>query len=296
MKYRLGVDTGGTFTDVSLISEDSGESYVTKVPSTPENSSIGVLNGAKQIILEAGITYNDLSFFIHGSTVATNTLLEKKGARTALLTTKGFKDILQIGRQTRPKLYDFRARQSNPLIPRNQRWEIDERVDSRGEIIKEVDEKETQKLINLLEQNNIESVVISFINSFLNSRNEQKVKEIILKHLPHTSVTLSTEVLPEIKEYERTSTAVVNGYVMPKMKYYLEYLERYLKEINIIDELYIMQSNGGIISTEAATKMPVRTMLSGPAGGVITGRDIAEKTKYKNLITIDMGGTSLDTS
>src|SRR5699024_6430341 len=129
-----------------------------------------------------------------------------------------------------------------------------------------------------------------------NSRNEQKVKEIILKHLPHTSVTLSTEVLPEIKEYERTSTAVVNGYVMPKMKYYLEYLERYLKEINIIDELYIMQSNGGIISTEAATKMPVRTMLSGPAGGVITGRDIAEKTKYKNLITIDMGGTSLDTS
>ncbi|MFD1851268.1 hydantoinase/oxoprolinase family protein [Oceanobacillus bengalensis] len=296
MRYRIGVDTGGTFTDVALISEESGETFITKVPSTPENSSIGVLNGVKQIIMETGIQYEDLNFFIHGSTVATNTLLEKKGAKTVLLTTKGFKDVLQIGRQTRPKLYDFRARRNEPLVTRDLRLEIDERINAKGEVVKEIDQNQLTELVEKLKDVDAKAVVVSFINSFLNSENEIIVKEFLEKSLPNVSITISSEVLPEIKEYERTSTAVVNGYVMPKMEYYLRYLEEKITELKIPSELYIMQSNGGVINTDTTVKMPVRTVLSGPAGGVVGGSNIADQTEYKNLITIDMGGTSLDTS
>lgn len=296
MSYRIAVDTGGTFTDVALISEQSGETFITKVPSTPENSSIGVLNGLKQIITETGIRYEDISFFIHGSTVATNTLLEKKGAKTVLLTTKGFKDVLQIGRQTRPKLYALRARRSEPLIPRNLRWELDERINAKGEIVKKVSENELSEIAEKLKTAGAESIVISLINSFLNNENEKTVKEFLSTALPNVSVTISSEVLPEIKEYERTSTAVVNGYVMPKMEYYLGYLKNKINELNIPSDLFIMQSNGGVINTETTIKMPVRTVLSGPAGGVVGGSDIAQQTDFNNLITIDMGGTSLDAS
>ncbi|MFD1415783.1 hydantoinase/oxoprolinase family protein [Oceanobacillus jeddahense] len=296
MQYRLGVDTGGTFTDVALVSEQTGETFITKVPSTPDNSSIGVMNGVKQIISENKINSKDLSFFIHGSTVATNTLLEKKGAKTALITTKGFKDVIEIGRQTRPKLYEFRARRSKPLIQRNLRWEIDERINASGEIVKEITDNDIQSILQQITENQVDSLVICFINSFLNAENEKKVKEHILQEYPNLAITLSSDILPEIKEYERTSTATVNGYVMPKMKLYLRDLENALTELDISSDLYIMQSNGGVITTDTAVEMPVRTVLSGPAGGVIAGTDIAKQTGLQNLITIDMGGTSLDTA
>jgi len=296
MSFRIGVDTGGTFTDVALISEETGETFITKVPSTPENSSIGVLNGLKQIVQETGIKFQDLNFFIHGSTVATNTLLERKGAKTILLTTKGFKDILQIGRQTRPKLYDLRARNSEPLISRNMRWEINERTNAKGEIIEHVDEEEVISIAKKLKQMKVEAVAISFLNSFINPKNEINVKEILKIHAPNILVTVSSNVLPEIKEYERTSTVGVNAYVMPKMDFYLKYLKKSLSQLNISSDLYIMQSNGGVINTETAVSNPVRTMLSGPAGGVIAGTNIAKETGCMNMITIDMGGTSLDTA
>ncbi|WP_077602628.1 hydantoinase/oxoprolinase family protein [Oceanobacillus sojae] len=296
MQYRIGVDTGGTFTDVALVSEQTGETFITKVPSTPENSSIGVMNGLKQILSENNISGQDLSFFIHGSTVATNTLLEKKGAKTALITTKGFKDVIEIGRQTRPKLYEFRARRSKPLIQRNLRWELDERINADGEIVKKITENDIQPILKQITENQVESLVICFINSFLNAENEKKVKELILRQNPDLAITLSSDILPEIKEYERTSTATVNGYVMPKMQLYLRDLENALSESGISSDLYIMQSNGGVITTDTAVEMPVRTVLSGPAGGVIAGTDIAKQTGLQNLITIDMGGTSLDTA
>lgn len=296
MTYRIGVDTGGTFTDVSLIEEATGKVYITKVPSTPENSAVGVMNGVEQILSETGVSSQDVSFFIHGSTVATNTLLEKKGAKTALITTTGFRDVLEIGRQTRPKLYEFRARRADPLIPRNLRWELDERINANGEIIKPIDEKDLEAIYSLIKDNEIESVVICFINSFLNPENEHQLKRALERKFENLAVTASSDILPEIKEYERTSTVAVNGYVMPKMKFYLKDLEKSLKELGVPSELYIMQSNGGIISTDTAVEKPVRTVLSGPAGGVISGVDIAKQTGEGNLITIDMGGTSLDTA
>lgn len=294
MKYRIGVDTGGTFTDVALIAEDTGDILVTKVPSTPENSAIGVMDGVKQILSENNIPTDNVSFFTHGSTVATNTLLERKGAKTALITTKGFKDILEIGRQTRPDLYNFRARRPEPLIPRNLRWEIDERINAQGKITKDFHREEINNIIEMIREDNIESLVICLINSFLNDENEVKLKDMLAEEFPDLSITISADILPEIKEYERTSTVTVNGYVMPKMNFYLRNLEKSIKDYGIPSELYIMQSNGGIITTDTAVEQPVRTVLSGPAGGVISGTDVAGQTGIGNLITIDMGGTSLD--
>lgn len=294
--YRIGIDTGGTFTDVSLIEENTGKSYITKVPSTPDNPSLAVLNGIKQITAEIGIENEEISFFIHGTTVATNAMLEQKGAKTALLTTKGFKDVLQIGRQTRPKLYDFQARNTKPLVDRNIRIELDERVDVMGNIIKDIDENEVKTIAEKIKAENIESLAICFINSYVNPDNEKKVKEIFTKIIPEVSITLSYEVLPEFKEYERTSTTVANAYVLPKMKNYLAYLRKEISDMKINSDLYVMQSNGGVINADTAIDIPVRTMLSGPAGGVLSGAMVAKNTQHKNIITIDMGGTSLDTA
>lgn len=296
MRYRIGVDTGGTFTDVALVEEATGKTAITKVPSTPDNPSLAVLNGVKQIVNETGIAFADLSFFIHGSTVATNTLLEQKGANTALLTTKGFKDVLQIGRQTRPKLYDFRARKAEPYVPRNLRFELDERIDANGKILKDIDENELLQIVEMLKKENIDSLAVCLINSYVNPVHEKQVKLILHEHVPDLAVTLSCEVMPEFKEYERTSTVVANAYVLPKMRYYLNHLKTHLKEMEVPSDLYIMQSNGGIISADTAIETPVRTVLSGPAGGVLAGQMVARNTPFKNLITIDMGGTSLDTA
>ena len=294
MKYRIGVDTGGTFTDVALISEENGDILVTKVPSTPENSAVGVMDGVRQILSENDISEDDVSFFTHGSTVATNTLLERKGAKTALITTSGFRDILEIGRQTRPDLYNFRVRRSKPLIPRNLRCEIDERINAQGEVTQDIKKEDVHKLVEMIKENEIDSLVICLINSFLNNDNEIRLKNMLKEKFPDLSITISAEILPEIKEFERTSTVAVNGYVMPKMNFYLRDLESSLKDFGISSDLYIMQSNGGIITTDTAVEQPVRTVLSGPAGGVISGTDVSSQTGLNNLITIDMGGTSLD--
>lgn len=296
MRYRIGADTGGTFTDVSLVEESTGKSFITKVPSNPDNPSLAVINGVKQIVKETGINFQDISFFIHGTTVGTNALLEQKGAKTALLTTKGFKDVLQIGRQTRPKLYDARARKSEPLVPRNLRLELDERIDAQGNVLKSVNRADIVELSNILQEQNIKSLAISFINAYINASHEIEVKEILQELRPEASITLSCEVLPEFKEYERTSTVVGNAYILPIMRYYLNHLKNNLSEMKISSDLYIMQSNGGVISADTAIDMPIRTILSGPAGGVLAGKIVAKDTAYKNIITIDMGGTSLDTA
>ncbi|WP_010277917.1 hydantoinase/oxoprolinase family protein [Paenibacillus senegalensis] len=296
MSYRLGVDTGGTFTDIALIHEQSGQIHVAKVPSTPHDPSEAVMNGVDEIARKTGIDVREISFFIHGSTVATNTLLERNGASTALITTKGFRDVLEIGRQSRPKLYDFRARRIKPLVPRNMRLEVNERIKANGEVLIALDPAEVEGIARDLKQQGVQSIAVCLINSYLNDKHEKLIRQVIESVYPEAHITLSSEVLPEFKEYERTSTVAANAYVMPKMKRYLNKLAEDLKAKGVSSELYIMQSNGGIITAESAMETPARTVLSGPAGGILAGMFIVETTPYKDLITIDMGGTSLDTA
>ncbi|SDD96217.1 N-methylhydantoinase A [Paenibacillus sp. UNCCL117] len=296
MNYRLGVDTGGTFTDIALIHEQTGKVHVAKVPSTPHDPSEAVINGVHEIVNQTGIDVKSISFFIHGSTVATNALLERKGAKTALLTTKGFRDVLEIGRQSRPKLYDFKARKKPPFVTRDLRIEVSERIKASGEVLEPLDTEEIRKIARRLKSEGVQSIAVCLINSYMNDAHEKMIGQTLQEEYPEAYVTLSSEVLPEFKEYERTSTVSANAYVLPKMKGYLNRLVGSLKETGVSSELYIMQSNGGIITAESAMHTPARTVLSGPAGGILAGLFIVETTPYKDLITIDMGGTSLDTA
>jgi len=279
----VGVDTGGTFTD--FVCYENGKWYIFKIPSTPENPAKAVIKGLKTI----GKKQKSI---IHGTTVATNTLLERKGAKTALITNKGFEDIIEIGRQNREKLYDLYYKREKIPVERKHRFGIDCRINSKGEILKDIEEKELKSLIKNLKKHNIESVAVSFLFSFLNPYHEKLVKEYIQKHLD-IPVSASHEVLPEFREFERTATTVINAYVLPKMKTYLTYLQN---NIQPEDTLKVMQSNGGSISVDTASKEPVRTILSGPAGGVIGALSIGNLSGYKKLITFDMGGTSTDVS
>ncbi|UMZ74173.1 hydantoinase/oxoprolinase family protein [Natranaerofaba carboxydovora] len=294
MGYKVGIDTGGTFTDISVINEDTGQVLVTKVPSTPDNPASAVINGINSIIENMGIKGNKINFLIHGTTVATNTLLELKGAKTALITTKGFKDVLQIGRQTRPHLYDFWARKPEPVIPRRLRFEIPERILHTGEIYKNLDIEAVDRIVEKLKAEEVDSVAVCLLHSYINPEHEKKIKKILAEKCPEIFVTISSEVLAEFREYERTSTVAINAYVMPKVNNYVSYLDEKLKEMDIKSDLYIMQSNGGVITSKTAQDASARTVLSGPAGGAMAGRFVCWQTGRDNIITADMGGTSLD--
>jgi len=293
-KFRLGVDTGGTFTDLCLIDEETGKVSITKISSTPANPALAVVEGIKKIMRIEGTTSNTVNFLIHGTTVATNALLEHKGAKAALITTKGFEDVLHIGRQNRPKLYDFWARRPDPIIPRHLRYGVPERILYTGEILKDLDEKYVRDIVKEMKKRRVESVAVSLLHSYVNPIHEKKIKEIISRDYPTAYVTLSSEVLPEFREYERTSTVTVNAFVMPKVNAYIADIVTKLQDLGINSGLYIMQSNGGVITAEMAREMSARTVLSGPAGGVIAGAFISKVTNRKNVITIDMGGTSSD--
>ena len=295
-RWRLAVDTGGTFTDVCVIEEGSGRLAVAKVPSTPSNPALAVIAGIDQLVEKGKITPESISFLLHGTTVATNALLEHKGAPTALLTTLGFEDILQIGRQNRPELYNFWARRPQPIVPRHHAYGIPERVLYTGEIWTPLDESRTEAIVREIKESGIHSIAVSLIHSYANPRHEQKIKSIISKIHPEAYVTLSSEVLPEFREYERTSTICINAFVMPKVNDYVADLESRLKQRGVASDLYIMQSNGGVITAGMAREMSARTVLSGPAGGVLTGVLLSTAIEEPNLITIDMGGTSSDIS
>lgn len=294
MSYRLGVDVGGTFTDVALLNAETGELSITKVPSTPDNPSQGVLSGIKDICKQESIQPANIINLIHGTTVATNTTLEYKGAKTALITTEGFRDLLHIGRQIRPSLYDFGARRPEPLIPRNLRFEVNERVYSDGQVLKKLDKKNVMEVISKLKKLEVESIAVCLLHSYINPEHEKELKQIILENLPDISITISSDILPEFREYERMSTTVINAYVMPSIERYLSDLRNEIKEMGISSDLYIMQSNGGIIPAETAMEKSASTILSGPAGGVLGGQLIANLVNCKNAITVDMGGTSFD--
>ncbi len=279
----VGVDTGGTFTDFIYMTDEGWK--VLKVLSTPSNPAEAVLKGLEEI---GGKERR----IVHGSTVATNALLERKGSRTALITNAGFEDVIEIGRQNREKLYDLHYRKPSPLVPRELRFGIKGRIDYRGEILEEIDPSEIEDIVQRLKELGVESVAICLLHSYANPAHEKEVGKILRERLS-IHVSLSHEVLPEFREYERTSTTVVNAYVSPKMERYLSYLEGRLGEG---DRLSVMQSNGGIISSRIAKREAVRTILSGPAGGIISALHTGRLTGFERLITFDMGGTSTDVS
>lgn len=279
----IGIDTGGTFTDFVWLDE-SGRWQIHKELSTPHDPSQAILNG---------LTRPDIpptAAVVHGSTVATNALLERRGAKTALITTRGFADVLAIGRQNRPDIYALVPRKPPPLVPTEWRFEVAERVTADGQILQPLDPAGIIPLVHRLQAEGIESLAICLLFSFLRPEHEQQIAAILAHHLPQLHLSLSSAILPEYREYERTATTVINAYVAPLMSRYLQRLGQGLAP----RPLAIMQSNGGIINAAMAATQAARTALSGPAGGVVGARFVAEAAGWPNIITFDMGGTSTD--
>jgi len=282
-KIKLGIDTGGTFTDFIIYL--NGKIKIKKIPSSPDNPSISIISGINKYIHSK---YSP--FIVHGTTVATNALLEKSGSKIALITTKGFEDILQIGRQTRHHLYSLKGKPRIPLISRSNCFGLEERTNAAGEVKKEINIPELKGILNKIKQIPADAVAVSLINSYADSSNEKVIKEQIRKE--GLLVSVSSDILPEYREYERTIVTAVNAYLLPIISLYLDNLEHKLKN----SKLRIMQSNEGYISPELAKKEPIRTALSGPAGGVVAAFRVAKSSGFKNIISFDMGGTSSDVS
>ena len=294
MTYRLGVDVGGTFTDVLLMEEVSGETWRAKTASTPADQSIGVLHGIAQVCEEAGISLGEVAQVLHGTTVATNAILEGKGARVGLVTTQGFRQVLQIARSFVPGgLAGWIIwPKPEPLAALEDTVEVVGRLASDGTVIRDLDEDDIRAQLSRLE--GVEALAVSLINSFANGDHERRVGDIAAEVLPGVPVSLSSDVLPEMREYERTVTTVANAYVQPQVKRYVSSLVDQLAEAGVAGELAILRSDGGLSAARLATESPVTMLLSGPAGGVTGAVWTAEQCGYRDLITFDMGGTSTD--
>jgi len=295
MTWRVGVDAGGTFTDVCFFDEETGRLEVTKVSSTPRDPSRAVISGVREVLF-AGDTAKEISYFAHGSTVATNALIQKRGVRTGLITTEGFRDLLELGRQMRPHLYDLQADKPEPLVTRDLRLEVKERILHDGSIETRLDPDDVRDAVRRLRDEGVRSIAVCFLYSYVDSRHEALVKRIIEEEHPEAFVTTSYEVMPEFREYERLSTVVVNAYLGPVMSTYLDHLGPDLVEAGMTVHPHINQSNGGVISFETAARMPVRAVLSGPSSGIVGATYVSGLSGYQDLITFDMGGTSTDVS
>ncbi|MGC4153295.1 MAG: hydantoinase/oxoprolinase family protein [Propionicimonas sp.] len=293
MSVKLGIDVGGTFTDVVAILP-GGERHYRKVSSTPADQSIGVVHGILRTLETLGVAPSDVDEIVHGTTVATNTLLERAGAPTALITTHGFRDALYIGRQNRPGLYDLYAERMEPLVTREFRVEVVERTLFTGEILQPLDEEELSRLVLDLQQREIKSIAVAFLHSYANRHNEERARAVIGRVAPDMPVSISSDIVPEFREFERMNTTVLNAYVQPGMRNYLSRLAGRLADAGIDAPLLIMQSSGGMMTVEAAGSRSVQTLLSGPAGGVLAAQYLADVIGDKSFITADLGGTSFD--
>jgi N-methylhydantoinase A len=292
--FRIGVDVGGTFTDVCLVEEQTGKVMVAKVPSTPQDSSTGILNGVSLILDLAGATVDQVTYLAHGTTVATNTLIQHSGAKVGLITTRGFRDLLELARQVRPDLYDLQVDKPEPLVRRDLRLEVDERVRANGHVERALAPDEVKRVVRFLKHREVEAVAVCFLYSYLFPEHERMVGEILRQEFPEAYVSLSHKVLPEFREYERLSTTVVNAYLGPVVSNYLASLRTKIEEIGIKVSPYITQSNGGIVSLDVARRSTVRTALSGPSTGAIGGAYVGQLAGFPDVITFDMGGTSTD--
>ena len=287
----VGVDVGGTFTDVFFLNETDGSCNVAKVPSTRRDQSVGIRDG----IAQRFDNLSEVSLIIHGTTVGTNALLERKGAKTGIITTSGFRDVIEMRRRDRPETWGLWG-MFEPVVSRDLRLEVNERVLADGTIHTVVDETEVVDAATTLMKNGAESVCVFFVNSYANGANERAAIDAISEIWPNQHITASSEILPEIREFERSSTATLNAYLQPPIGDYLERLEAGLRQGGFGGEILILQSNGGVMSVDIARSFPIRTALSGPAAGVIAGAHIGVSAGFPNLITCDMGGTSFDVS
>jgi N-methylhydantoinase A len=287
---RLGVDIGGTFTDVAL--EIGDKRFSAKILTTPHAPELGVLAAIHAVLGQAALAPGDLSLIIHGTTLATNAIIERKGAKTALVTTQGFRDTIEIRHENRFEQYDVNIDLPPPLVPRRLRLVVPERIDARGRVVTPLDEEAVVTLADRIAADGVESVAIGFLHSYVNPQHEERTRDILLAHLTGVTMTLSSEVSPEMREYERLSTACANAYVQPMMGRYLVNLETLLHEEGFACPLFLMTSGGGLTTVETAIRFPVRLVESGPAGGAIFAGHIARQCALDKVLSYDMGGTT----
>jgi N-methylhydantoinase A len=289
--FRVGVDIGGTFTDIVLVGSD-GSIHTKKVSSSVENYAAAIVDGLAELFSETGLTGAAIEEVRHGTTVASNAILERKGALVGLITTQGFRDVLEIRTLRMPRLYDVGWTKPEPLVERYLRQVVDERVDHRGTIERPLDPADAERAVDALLTEEVEAVAVCLINSFANPAHELMIKNIVARKAPGLTLSISCEVLPEIKEYERTSTTVINAYVMPVVADYLRAMRGNLDAAGISAPLLLMQSNGGLTTAAAAMARPIHIIESGPAAGVVGAQALARAKQLKNIITFDMGGTT----
>ncbi|WP_439613832.1 hydantoinase/oxoprolinase N-terminal domain-containing protein, partial [Reyranella sp.] len=287
---RIAVDIGGTFTDVVL--EEGNRRITRKLLTTPQRPEEAVLDGMRLILRDAGKGFADVTVFVHGTTLATNAIIERRGARTALIATEGFRDVLDIANESRYDQYDLSIEKPKPLVPRALRYTIPERMDVHGKVRLALDEGAVIALAATLRIQGIESVAVAFMHSYVNPAHERRVREILKAELPDLRVTLSSEVCPEVREYERTSTAVANAYIQPLMDSYLARMQAALAEEKFTGTIYLVTSGGGLTAIETARRFPVRLVESGPAGGAIFAAGVAARAGEKRALSYDMGGTT----
>lgn len=295
---RLAADIGGTFTDVALEAtfsageDDDRRRWTAKVLTTPQAPEQGVLEGVRQVLAKAGLAPADVALMIHGTTLATNALIERKGARTALVTTEGFRDVLALGNESRYDQYDLNIELPEPLVPRKWRLPVPERLDNTGRVLRPLDEAALRALVPVLERERIEAVAVGFLHSFVNPAHERRAAEILAEALPGVPVSLSSEVSPEMREWERFSTTVANSYVQPLMASYLGRLEAGLRAMGMAAPLFLMLSGGGLTTVATAARFPIRLVESGPAGGAIFSAHVARQRGWGEVLSFDMGGTT----
>ncbi|WP_281858117.1 hydantoinase/oxoprolinase family protein, partial [Litoreibacter halocynthiae] len=287
---RLGVDIGGTFTDVVL--EVDGASFSTKVLTTyiaPENA---IIDGMQQVCAKADVTPADIGQIIHGTTLATNALIERRGAKTALITTEGFRDVIEMRTESRFEQYDLNLNIPEPLLPRQCRYTVPGRIDATGAELMPLTEADIEPVVEAIAEAGYDSVAIGLIHSYLNDTHEKLVRDVLTKRLPEVMISLSSEVSPQMREYERFNTVVANAYIKPLMKSYLGRLEGRLRDEGVDCNIFLMHSGGGIISLENAAEFPVRLVESGPAGGAVFAANIAARYGLDKVLSFDMGGTT----
>ena len=299
MTARLAADVGGTFTDLVLLDAGGGV-HVAKTLSTPGDFKEGVLSGVERVLTDAGaetegaIALADVDYFVHGATVVLNALLERKLPKAALVTTRGFRDVLEIMRTNNSRMYDLKWVKPKPIIPRHLRFEVDERVRHTGEVLRPPDEAGTRETARRIKALDIRSVALCFLHAYANPDHERRAREIILEEHSEAHVTISSDVASELREFERTSTVAINASTIPIVTAYLDGLSQALSERGLERELFVMQSNGGVIASRTARSLPVRTVMSGPAGGGVGAQFIANRMGLRDVATIDIGGTSSD--
>ena len=292
MAYRLGVDIGGTFTDIALIDEATGQIYTGKVSSTPQDPSGGFMEAVQRLLAKQQIAAQDVAYIVHGTTVATNAIIEGKVAPTGFITTEGFRDMLEIARQIRPTLYDLQFEKPRPLVPRHRCFGVPERLDAQGQVLAPLDEDALRRVANKLRDEGVESIAVCFLHAYANPAHERRAGEIIAEEFPEAIVSLSAEVAPEFREYLRASTTVINSCIRPVVARYLQRIEDRLAQAGIAAELLVMQSSGGVYTFAAARQKPVYMVESGPAAGVIAAAHLGQARGYDQVISFDMGGTT----